>query len=256
MGDVARCSVGDDHSYYNEDRLYKLFGVNAELLIDHAWGRESCTMQDIKSYKPSENSIGSGQVLHCPYEFDKAKLIVREMCDALSLDLVERGLVTDKLTLTVGYDIDNLSGENGANYKGVVTVDYYGRRVPKHAHGTANLRRYSASTKMITRAVLELFDSIVDKGLLVRRLNLVACRILPEDEAKNIKRAEQISIFDDLSPESNDGDETELLRERKMQSAIIGIKKKFGKNAIIKGMDLEDGATAVDRNSQIGGHKA
>jgi len=261
MGDIARCSVGDIHSYYCEALLYKLFGVNAELLIDHAWGWEGCTIADIKSYKPEENSISSGQVLHSPYNYEKTRLIVREMADKLSLSLVEKGLVTDCVVLTVGYDIENLADPIRAKrYSGAVTVDRYGRKVPKHAHGTIRLERYTSSTRMLMEAFTELYERIINRELTCRRINLTACRVISEKEAEQIPAAagEQMSMFvdyDELDRErqkEKDG----LLRERKMQNTIIDIKKKYGKNAILRGMNLEEGATAKDRNEQIGGHKA
>lgn len=259
MGDVARCSVGDVNSYYNEALLYRLFGVNAELLIDHAWGYEPCTIADIKSYKPETNSLGSGQVLGCPYTYEKARLIVREMTDLLVLDLVDKGLVTDQIVLTVGYDIENLTNpEISKKYHGAVTTDYYGRKVPKHAHGTANVGRYTSSTKLILDAVTELYERIVDKNLLVRRLNVTAARVIPESEVKDGGTGEQMSMFVDYEEieRKRDEEEEKLKREKKMQKTVIDIKKKYGKNAILKGMNLEEGATAKDRNRQIGGHKA
>ena len=260
MGDIAVCSLGGPFDRYNESLLYRLFGVNAELLIDHAWGFEPCTLEDIKAYKPEWKSIGSGQVLHCPYDFDGARLIVREMADLLVLDLVERGLVTDGITLTVGYDIDNLTDpERSHGYTGEITTDYYGRRVPKHAHGTAALGRYTSSTRLILSAVDELFCRIVNRGLLIRRINIAANRLLSDAEAaERGSEALQFSVFDDPDAieQSHAEEEASLERERHMQSAIIDIKKKFGKNAILRGMNLEEGATARERNSQIGGHKA
>lgn len=259
MGDVARCSAGDVNSYYNEALLYRLFGVNAELLIDHAWGYEPCTIADIKSYKPETNSLGSGQVLGCPYTYEKARLIVREMTDLLVLDLVDKGLVTDQIVLTVGYDIENLTNpEISKKYHGAVTTDYYGRKVPKHAHGTANVGRYTSSTKLILDAVTELYERIVDKNLLVRRLNVTAARVIPESEVKDSGTGEQMSMFVDYEEieRKRDEEEEKLKREKKMQKTVIDIKKKYGKNAILKGMNLEEGATAKDRNRQIGGHKA
>lgn len=255
MGDVARCSLGKSTEYHNEELLYKLFGVNAELLIDHAWGWEPCTIADIKAYKPSANSIGSGQVLHCPYEYEKAKLIVREMTDLLVLDLVSRGLVTDQIVLTIGYDIENLSDpERSALYKGPVTTDHYGRRVPKHAHGTANLGKHMSSTKRIVDAVMELFDRIIDEHLLVRRVNIVANHVMEEEKAAAGQTFEQMDLFTDYS--KREEEEQELAKEKRMQHAVIDIQKKFGKNAVLRGMNLREGATTVDRNGQIGGHKA
>ena len=254
MGDVARCSVHD------EDKLYKLFGKNAELLIDHAWGWEPTTIEAIKAYRPSTNSLGSGQVLHCPYEADKAKLVLREMADLLVLDLVDKGLVTDQIVVTVGYDIENLTDpERSKKYHGAIVKDHYGRQIPKHAHGTANLDGHTSSTKKIMCAASELFDRIVDKNLLVRRLNIVANHVLPEADApKKNAGFEQLDIFTDYAAleVKQEQERTELEREKKMQQAMLTIKKKFGKNAILKGMNLEEGATAKDRNAQIGGHKA
>jgi DNA polymerase V len=259
MGDIARCSLGKPTDYYNEDLLYKLFGINAELLIDHAWGWEPCTIADIKAYKPSTNSIGSGQVLHCAYTFDKAKLIVREMTDLLVLDLIDKRLVTDQLVLTVGYDIDNLSNpEIKRSYHGAITTDHYGRAVPKSAHGSANLGRQTSSTKLILDAVTELFERIVDKNLLIRRVNITANHVVDEATVQKTDNFEQLDLFTDyVAAKVKKGDEeAELAREKKMQQAMLEIKKKHGKNAILKGMNLEEGATTVDRNRQIGGHKA
>ena len=253
MGDVALCSVE------NEELLYRLFGINAELLIDHAWGWEPCTIKEVKAYKPSSNSVGSGQVLHCPYDFDKTKLVVREMIDLLVLDLVDKGLVTDQIVLTVGYDIENLTDPNRSRaYRGPVTIDHYGRKIPKHAHGTANLGKHTSSTMLITAAVMELFDRIVDPSLLVRRLNIAANHVIPEDSISNEEPMEQINLFTDYSAleKKKQKENAALEREKKLQKATLDIKRKFGKNAILKGMNLQDGATAKDRNSQIGGHKA
>lgn len=254
MGDVARCSVT------NDDLLYKLFGKNAELLIDHAWGWEPCTVEAIKAYRPSTNSLGSGQVLHQPYTAEKAKLVLREMADMLSLDLVDKGLVTDQIVVTVGYDIENLTDpKRRKKYHGAIVKDHYGRQIPKHAHGTANLDGHTSSTKKIMCAASDLFVRIVDKNLLVCRLNIVANHVLPEADApKKNDGFEQLDLFTDYADlEANqERERAELERERKMQQAMLTIKKKFGKNAILKGMNLEEGATAKDRNAQIGGHKA
>ncbi len=259
MGDIARCSLGKSNEYHNEDLLYKLFGINAELLIDHAWGWEPCTIADVKAYKPENNSIGSGQVLHCPYTFEKARIIVREMTDLLVLDLVDKGLVTDQMVLTVGYDIENLSNVNESNdYTGEVTIDYYGRKVPKHAHGTTNLVKKTSSTKIITDAVMELYDRIVNPKLLVRRVTLTANRVINEKTAVMENSYEQMNLFTDYEVENKKREEEqlELERERRMQEAVLSIKKKYGKNAILKGMNLQEGATTIERNNQIGGHKA
>ena len=253
MGDVARRSVTD------EGTLYKLFGINAELLIDHAWGWEPCTIAEIKAYKPSTNSISSGQVLHCPYSFEKAKLITREMADVLALDLVDKGLVTDQIVLTIGFDIENLRDPSiRRQYHGAVTTDYYGREVPKHAHGTGNLGRHTSSTKRIIDAASELFDSIVDKNLLIRRINVTANHVIDEAAAPKEPEAEQLNLFTDYAEEEakRKAEAAELERERTMQLTMLNIKKRYGKNAILKGMNFEEGATAKDRNSQIGGHKA
>ena len=259
MGDVARCSIGKETDYYNEDLLYKLFGVNAELLIDHAWGWEPCTMAAIKAYKPRSSSLGSGQVLQCPYVFDQARLVVREMTDMLVLDLVEKRLMTDQLVLTVGYDIDNLTNPEIAKaYRGAVTTDRYGRKMPKHAHGTVNLKGASSSSKVILEAVMDLFDRIVNPKLLVRRIYVTANHVADEKTVSMKTEFEQMNLFVDYAArEAEQKAESErLARERKLQEASLAIKKKFGKNAILKGMNLEEGATARQRNSQIGGHKA
>ena len=259
MGDIARCSIGKPTDYYNEGLLYKLFGINAELLIDHAWGWEPCTIADIKAYKPSTNSLGSGQVLQSPYPFDKAKLIVREMTDLLVLDLVDKRLVADQLVLTVGYDIENLTNpEIKKSYYGAVTTDHYGRAVPKSAHGSTNLGRQTSSTKLILDAVMELFERIVDKNLLVRRVNITANHVVDEVAVQKTDQFEQLELFTDYGAEQakKEAEEAALAREKRMQKAILDIKKKHGKNAILKGMNLEEGATTVDRNRQIGGHKS
>lgn len=257
MGNIARCSIGKETDYYNEELLYKLFGVNAEILIDHAWGWEPCTIADVKAYKPENKSIVSGQVLQCPYEFEKARLVEREMADALSLDLVDKGLVTNQLVLTVGYDRENLDDpQRRKGYAGEITTDRYGRKIPKHANGTINLDRYTSSTSEIIRAAMELFDRIVDKKLLVRRLSISANHLICEADAPKKAAAEQMDLFTDYAARDEQRKKAEAAqaRERKMQEAILSIKKKYGKNAILKGMNLEEGATAQERNKQIGGH--
>ena len=265
MGDVALCSE------QNEELLYRLFGKNAELLIDHAWGWEPCTIPAIKAYRPSENSLSSGQVLSCPYEAAKARLVLREMADQLSLELVEKGLVTDQVVLTVGYDIENLTDPaRRTAYSGPVEQDRYGRRVPKAAHGAQKLDAPSSSTRRIMEAASALFDRIVDGGLLVRRMYLVAAHIVPEDEAQpeemeqlersgmTFKNKQQLDLFTDLATVDarREAEQAALAREKKLQETTLAIKKKFGKNAILKGMSLEEGATARERNARIGGHKA
>ena len=259
MGDIARCSIGKSTDYYNEELLYKLFGINAELLIDHAWGYEPCTMEDVKAYKPETNSISSGQVLHCPYEFDKARLVVKEMIDLMALDLVDKGLVTSQIVLTIGYDIENMTDKNRSqSYKGTVTTNYYGKKVPKPAHGTTNLPKQTSSTTLIINAVMELYDKIVNKKLLIRRINIVANKLVDEHSVKNVNKYEQLDLFTDYEDlkKQREKENAESEREKRMQNTILDIKKKFGKNAILKGMNLQEGATAKDRNNQIGGHKA
>lgn len=252
--DIARCSVK------NEDLLYRLFGKNAELLIDHAWGFEPCTVPEIKAYKPETNSISSGQVLHCPYETDKAKLVLKEMADQLALDLVNKKIVTDQIVLTVGYDIENLSDPSRRSaYHGSIETDRYGRSIPKQAHGTQNLDDYTSSSHRIMNAAVDLFDRLIDPTLLIRRLYIVANHIIPEDTALQKKdRFTQLDLFTDYAAEEQKqkADAADLERERKLQEAMLSIRKKFGKNAVLKAMNLEEGATAKDRNNQIGGHKA
>ena len=259
MGDIARCSLGGAQEYHNEALLYRLFGVNAELLIDHAWGWEPTTMEHIKSYTPQKNSLGSGQVLQCAYTTDKARLIVKEMTDLLVLDLVDKHLVTDQMVLTVGYDIDSLKDpEIRKQYRGEITTDYYGRQVPKHAHGTANLPFPTSSTKLIMEAVTELYDRIIQPQLLVRRINICAGRVLPEAEAKRAGDFEQLNLFTDYAAleKQREEEEKELKKEKRIQHAILDVQKKYGKNALLKGMNLEEGAMTRERNRQIGGHKA
>ena len=261
MGDVARCSVGKAGEFYNEGLLYDLFGVNAELLIDHAWGWEPCTIEDIKAYKPSANSISTGQVLSEPYDFEKTRLIIREMTELLVLDLLDKHLVTDRMVLTVGYDIENLTDKSRRNaYSGEVVTDRYGRKIPKHAHGTANLKEKTSSISIIMDAVMELYDRIMDPALLTRRMSVVAANVVDESEAEAQKKEtyEQLTLFTDIEAEEERKKEEKaaLLKERKAQEAVLAIRKKFGKNAILKGTNLEEGATTIDRNRQIGGHKA
>ena len=259
LGDVARCSIGGEGERYNEELLYKLFGVNAELLIDHAWGWEPCTMADIKAYKPKSNSIGTGQVLQSPYPWEKAQLIVREMTEWLVLDLVDKELVTDRVTLTLGYDRESLKGSQGnIPYQGEVTRDFYGRAVPKHAHGTARLEQPTASTKEIMAAVLALFDRITDKSLLVRRVYLTAERVVPVSAVPQPEAGEQMDLFTDYAALERQRAERDaaLAQERQLQTTMLALKKRFGKNAVLKGMDLLEGATTRERNGQVGGHRA
>ena len=256
MGDVAYCSVKD------EERLYSEFGVNAELLIDHAWGWEPCTIADIKAYKPENNSLSSGQVLQEPYPFDKARLVVREMTDSLALDLVAKRLVTDQIWLNIGYDAGNIAD----GYSGEVKADHYGRAVPKPAHGSVNLPRYTSSARLMTEAADRLFCDIVKKQLSVRRIYVVANHVMSEEEALQISEDEpednspkQLSLFDEPVQKKEKAvteEDIRLDREKNVQLALVDIRKKFGKNAVVKAMDLEEGATAIQRNGQIGGHKA
>lgn len=251
MGDIARCSIK------NEDLLYNLFGINAELLIDHAWGWEPCTIAEIKAYKPETKSLSVGQVLQEPYTYDKARLVVREMTESLVLDIVEKGYVTDQVDLTIGYDIDNL--KNGNQYDGEVKIDRYGRKVPKSAHSTENIGRYTSSTKLIMDAMMNLYTRIVDKNLLVRRMYVVFNHIKDESEiSQNSAQGEQLDFFTDYEKKAKEVEkETEALeKEKHIQHAMLDIQKKFGKNAILKGTNLQEGATGIERNKQVGGHKA
>lgn len=259
MGDIARCSLGSEYLHHNEDLLYKLFGVNAEILIDHAWGYESCTLKDVKLYKPITNSIGSGQVLDRPYKFNEAKLVLKEMIDLLSLDLVDKNLVTNQITLTVGYDIDNLRiVEIRDIYNGEIKTDSYGRKVPKPAHGTINIKKHTSSTKIITEKAIELFDKIMDRDLLVRRINICANNVVNENEIKSKEQFEQLNLFMDYESEKQKKieEEKELQKEKQIQKAMLTIKKKHGKNAVLKGMNLQESSTAKGQNQKIGGHKA
>ena len=237
MGDIARCSIGKPTDYYNEELLYKLFGINAELLIDHAWGYEPCTMEDVKAYKPETNSISSGQVLHCPYEFDKARLVVKEMTDLMVLDLVDKGLVTNQIVLTIGYDIENITDKNRSqSYKGTVTTNYYGKKVPKPAHGTTNLPKQTSSTTLITNAVMELYDKIVNKKLLIRRINIVANKLVDEHSVKNANKYEQLDLFTDyeILKKQREKENAESEREKRMQNTILDIKRNSAKTPFLK----------------------
>lgn len=255
MGDIARCSLGGPQDFYNEDLLYKMFGVNAELLIDHAWGWEPCTIADVKSYRPANNSLGSGQVLHQPYTFDKARVVTHEMTDALSLELVDKGVVTNQLVLTVGYDIENVTKKKVSKD---VKMDHYGRTIPKHAHGTANLGEYTSSTRKMIEAMMKLYDEIVNPSYTVRRINVVANHIVLEKEVEEAPVYEQMDLFTDYhAMEQKRKEEKEKReKERNLQKAMLEVKKKYGKNAMLKGVNFEEGATGRERNRQIGGHKA
>ncbi|MCD7845380.1 MAG: DNA methylase [Oscillospiraceae bacterium] len=254
MGDIAEFST----TQYGRDKLFRLFGVNAELLIDHAWGYEPCTMRAIKEYGAERKSLGAGQVLKEPYEYTKARLVTREMADALSLDLAARHLVTDQIVLTIGYDRASLEDKKIAkDYKGKVSMDWYGRRVPSHAHGTINLSRQTASTAMITKAAMELFERIVDPRLLIRRINITAGKITKEAQAR-VPMHEQFDLFSPIEEqlEALEKEEAALAQEKKLQDAVLAIQKRYGKNSLVKGMNMQEGATMMERNGQIGGHKA
>ena len=252
MKDIAKCSLGKENEYYNEDLLYDTFGVNAELLIDHAWGYESCTMKDIKSYQPENKSIGSGQVLSSPYCFEKARIVLIEMVDALALSLVSRSLVCDMIVLTIGYDKDN------KNYQGKMKSDHYGRQVPQHARGTVHLDRWTSSSKLMTKAVVDWYDSHVNQSLMIRRLNLSACHVVDENTVKDQEYNQQLNLFMDFHhiEEKEIRLKNELKKEKRLQQATLQLKEKFGKNSVLKAIDLTKGATAKERNESIGGHKA
>lgn len=252
MGDVALCSIE------NENKLFKLFGINAELIIDHAWGWEPCTIEDIRKYKPSTNSLSSGQVLHEPYDYKRTKLIVREMTELLTLDMVDKHYVTDTIVLTIGYDISNLTIPNIiSKYDGEITKDHYGRKVPKPAHGTIRLDHQTSSTNIIMKAVIELFDKIVNPLLLSRRINIAVCNLINEDKVEKKTTYRQLDIFSNYEKDSKLKEEQleKEKEERKLQKVVLDIKHKYGKNAILKGMNLEEGATTIERNEEIGGHK-
>ena len=258
MGDIARCSLGRKGEFYSKELLYSLFGINAELLIDHAWGFEPCTIADIKAYKPHSSSVSTGQVLERPYSFEKGRLIILEMTDLLVLDLVDKGLLTDQIVLHVGYDIENFSDpEVLKNYSGEISVDFYGRKKPKSAHGSINLGKHTSSSKLILKAAAELYDKIVLKKFTVRRMSVTANNAIPESALKESKEI-QLDFFSDymelMLAQQNDKIHDD--QERALQRAILGIKKKYGKNSVLKGMNLEEGATTVKRNGQVGGHRA
>ena len=247
MGDVAKMSVK------NEELLYKLFGVNAELLIDHAWGWENVTIESIKAYRPATNSICSGQVLHCPYNYENTKLILKEMTELLALDLVEKGLVTNQIVLEIGYDVDNLKNQAiSSKYNGEITTDKYGRKVPKHAHGTINIDHQTSSSKVLTEHIIKLYEQIINKQLLVRRINITVNNVVNENMVQN-SNYEQINLLVDYKEVNKKREKEEA--EKEIQKAMINIKNKYGKNAIIKGMNLQKEGTTIERNKQIGGHK-
>jgi len=247
MGDIARMSLTET----GEDKLYKMFGINAELLIDHAWGYEPCTIADSKAYVPENSSISTGQVLQEPYKYEYAEIIVREMAELLALDLVSKKVVTDQIVLTVGYDIENIADPNRREkYDGEIIIDHYGRKVPKSAHGSENIGRQTSSSKLIVGATMSLFERIVDRNLLVRRVSIAANHVIPENKVVK-DTARQLDLFTDYEAEDK-----KLEKERKLQEATLKLRNKYGKNAVLKGTNLQEGATTVERNKQIGGHKA
>ena len=249
MGDVARQSIIDD------EKLFKLFGINAELLIDHSWGYEPCTIDSVKSYKPVTNSLSSGQVLKEPYNYEQTRLIVKEMAELLSLDLVKKNLITSKLVLEIGYDVCNLSKSNLSHfYDGEIKLDRYGRQVPKHAHGTINIDHKTSYTKIITDKFIKLYDEIINKDLFVRRLTLSASDVVNEDDYKNVLTYEQMNMFIDYEQLAKQRQKER--KEKSLQKAVLNIKEKYGKNSILKGMNFEESGTTIERNGQIGGHKS
>ena len=253
LGDVARASLDP----FSEDKLYKTFGVNAELLIDHAWGWEPVTVEDIRQYRPSTSSISSGQVLQCPYDSEKGRLIVREMTELLVLDLVRKHVVTKQIVLDIGYDRESLEGERGRKYTGPVVMDPYGRKIPKAAHGTGNLDYYTSSTHAIMNAVLDVYDRVVHKDLLIRRVNVTACNLVSETEIPE-EKPEQLDMFTDYEALEREKQARQLAeeKERRLQNITLAIQDRYGKNAMLKGMNLMEGGTTIARNGQIGGHKA
>ncbi|MBR4262933.1 MAG: DNA methylase [Bacilli bacterium] len=249
MGDIARISIND------ENLLYKILGINAEILIDHAWGYEPCTIKDAKNYKPKASSLSSGQVLHVPYNYRKARLILKEMTELLTLDLVDKNLVTDKLVITIGYDIENLKNKNiRDNYFGEIVKDFYGRSIPKHSHGTINIDHKTSSTKVITSKVLKLYDNIINPDLLIRRINIVACNLSSNNEKEKVFNQFDLFNNQDEFDINKKKEQIEEMEEHNLQKVIIELKNKYGKNAILRGMNLEEGATTISRNKQVGGH--
>lgn len=250
----ARCSLGKPEELHNEELLYRLFGVQAELLIDHAWGWEPCTIAAIKDYRPKSSSLSSGQVLPEPYPHEKARLIVREMADQLSLELVEKGLVCSQFVLDIGYDAENLSAPaQQRSYHGLTKTDRYGRAVPAAAHGSANLSVPASSARILMQAAAEVFDRIADSRLSVRRVTVTAAGLLGQEEAQLVG-GDQLDFFGNYA--AHQQQKAELERELSGQQAIVALRKKYGKNAVLRGMDLQEGATTKNRNGQIGGHKA
>lgn len=257
MGDIAKCSVGPSDNFYNEDLLYKEFGINAELLIDHAWGIEPVTIEDVKKYKPKATSLSTGQVLSCAYNFDKAKLIVKEMTELLSLDLVKKDLLTKQLSLSIGYDYESLTNQT-IKYAGPVEVDHYGRTIPKGVHSSINLDDYTSSTEELIQAIIILYEKIANHNLLFRRITISANALINKTKYNKKMKYQQLTLFDNLENLNKEENKKrqKCEKEQRLQKAIINIKGKYGKSAIVKGMNLEDGATTIERNNQIGGHKS
>lgn len=254
MGDIARYSL----SKRGEDHLYKLFGINAELLIDHSWGWEPCTIKDVKEYQPQNNSLSSGQVLHSAYSAEDARLIAWEMADRLVLDMVAKGVVADQIVLSIGYDRESLEREEiRSQYKGEITYDHYGRAVPQYAHGTINLKSHSNTSTEIIEAAMQLYDRIIDMNLLVRRVTIAVNHVISERKYIAGKKYEQLDLFTDIEEKDKlrKQEEEKKKKERRLQEAILQIHSKYGKNAILKGSNLLDGATMKERNLQVGGHK-
>ena len=252
MGDIALCSTGSKSSYYNEELLYKLFGINAELLIDHAWGYEPCTIEQIKAYRPSKHSICCGQVLHTPYTTEKGEIVIKEMADSIALDLTAKSLVTDQLVLTIGYDRSNLDAPETRSKIDKIRIDHYGRQVPEHSHGTIHLNGHTSLSNEIINKATELYRRIVKPQLLIRRFSLTADNTLAANQT-DVATATQLSLFDEpVDPQ------VQAKRDKvdKLQHTVIDIKKRFGKNSLLRGLNYEDGATGRERNAQIGGHKA
>lgn len=257
MGDVARCSLKSEEDYPNSETLYKIFGVNAELLIDHAWGYESCLMEHIKNYKAETSSVSTGQVLQRPYKFNELKVIVKEMADDLASDLLKKGLVTDRINLSIGYDTENLA-YGGRDYSGEIVLDRYGRKLPKPVQGTEELGEYTSLPSVIIEKAINLAEKITDKNFTVRRLSLTALRIIPEDEIPKKNEIVQIDMFTDflLEEEHKQEKENRVNKEDSVRKAVENIREKYGKNSLFRGISLREESTQRERNGMIGGHKA
>ena len=250
MGDIARQSLID------EDVLYQEFGINAELLIDHAWGYEPVTIEDIKKYKPKNNSLSIGQVLSRPYTHNEARLIIKEMADSLSMDLTKKELLTDQIVIAFGYDIGDVTEKMNESQ---LEKDWYGRTVPTGEHGSINLTHFTSSTTEIMNAATKLYDKLVNKKLHVRRIFIVASRVINEKDIDKVTpKYEQLNLFmsEEEFSQRKKVNSVEEMKEKKLQKTIINIKDKYGKNSVLKGMNYEKSGTTIERNKQIGGHKA